>query len=208
MKTTTSRLRCVLALVTGFLVSSASADFGFQQVLASQGAPAVGQAVLVAARAIYADSAFPAGAQKQLTVILNEVVATENESAIRYSIVAEMMAGGIDNLELSKAAINDSDIFSKYPSLMATTVAETEALLTAVASGIRKDASGGGGSTKSNGGGDAQSEGGGDPNSQGGGSDLLFVLENDPSAQSDVSNPFISGGLTGGGDKDKPATKI
>jgi hypothetical protein len=134
MKKNVSRLFLVLIAIAGLLASPVFADLGLQQIVNSQGdvAPlAVGQAVRVEAEAIFASNTDPAVIQQKLIAILNEAAATGNEAAVRYAIVAVMAAGGVDNLNASKTAINNSDVFNKYESLTAVTVAATEALLTA-----------------------------------------------------------------------------
>jgi hypothetical protein len=130
MRKITFRLFFALITVTGLLTSPALADLGLKQIAAEQGAPAVGQAVLAAVQAVYANNTDPAIIQSQLVAILNEVAATANENAVRYAIVAVMMGGGVENRELSKSAINASDVSSNYEAMTVATVTETETLLT------------------------------------------------------------------------------
>ena len=184
-----SVLSLLLALtVTALSAIPAFANLGLQATLVSQGAPAVGQAVLTAAKAVYAANTDPAVIQSQLIAILNEAAATGNEQAIRYAIVAVMLAGGVENLSLSKTAINNSNVFLNYETLTAVTVAAVEALMTA--SGGAGGQAGGG---ETGGGGDG-TLGGGD-NTLGGGSDKLFLMEIDlnnlfpPSNSSDTIPP-------------------
>ena len=171
MRKNTSLIIFVFVVVAELLTSPVFADLGLAQLATQpQGASAVGQAVLSAVKAVYANSTDPAVVQPQLITILNEAAATGNEPAIRYAIVAVLMAGGIENFALGKAAINDSAVFGNYPALTAVTVAAAEALL---------KASGGAGGEKSggdkSGGGDKQLGGGeksgGD---KGGGGDKQF----------------------------------
>jgi uncharacterized membrane protein YgcG len=158
MKRNSASLFYVLIAVIGLLTSSAFADLGLQALVAGpQGAPAVGQAVLTAARAVYANNTDPAVIQQQLIAILNEAAATGNAAAVRYAIVAVMMAGGPENLVASKTAINNSNVFANYESLTAVTVAAVEMLMT-------------GGGDKTVGGGDVGGSGG---NSLGGGNKEL-----------------------------------
>ncbi len=200
MKKNMSRLGFMLIAVVGCLTGSARADLGLSQIFSDQGALAVGQAVLTAAKSIYAEGTTGAPKQDavldQLIPILNEAAATGNEQAVRYTIVAIMMAGEVKNLELSKTAINNSDIFVKYKTIMAKTVAETEALM---------NASGGGGSPgvglKDDGSG-GSNEGGGDTKNQGGGFSPLF--QNDP-VPPDV--PTIPRTSPSRNDKDNHATR-
>jgi hypothetical protein len=151
MKKNTSRLILTLIAGIGLLASSAQAVLGLQQIMTDQGAPAVGQAVLTASKAAYAGD--PAAIQNQLIAALNEAAATGNEQAVRYAIVAVMLAGGAENLGASKAAINNSNVFTNFEALTATTVAETEALMTG--------AGGAGGAGGGTGGGTGRGTGGG-----------------------------------------------
>jgi len=195
MKKIRSRLFLVLAVFGGLLVSSVQADLGLQQIMASQGASAVGQTVLAAAKAVYAGGVSdPAAVQNQLIAILNEAAATGNEQIIRYAVVAVMIAGGVENLDLSKTAINNSNVFNNYEALTAVTVAATETLLKTSGGAAGNGEMGGSGGTSG-----AGAAGGGDKE-QGGGSDRLFHMVVDP------DNPFTPG--TGGGDGDLPATRI
>jgi hypothetical protein len=194
MKNIRCRLFLVLIAFAGLLTLSARAELGLQQIMANQGAPAVGQAVLTAAKAVYAGASDPAVIQSQLIAILNEAAATGNEQAIRYAIVAVMMAGGVENITLSTTAINNSNVFSNYESLTAVTVAATRLLLSASGGGAT-----GGGET---GGGGGETGGGG--HSLGGGNNNLFLL----GLGVDPNNPFTWGSLTGAGDSDLPATRI
>jgi hypothetical protein len=186
-------------LVAAFgLLSPAFADLGLAQLAAgSQGGPAVGQAVLIAAKAVYANNTDPAVIQQQLIAILNEAVATGNESAIRYAIVAVMMAGGADNLTQSITAINNSDCFSQYPSL----TADTAGIVVALMGGGGTGGETGGG--MGDGGGANKDLGGGDRD-LGGGNNNLFLQE----LGLDPNNPFTWGSLTGPGDGDLPATGV
>jgi hypothetical protein len=192
MKKNMSSLFVVLAGVV-FMGSLVFADLGLAGIVAgSQGAPAVGQAVLAAAKAVYANNTDPAVVEQQLIAILNEAVATGNESAIRYALVAVMMAGGEEHRSQSVSAINNSNAFSQYASLTAITVAAVEKLM-----GSPEKT--GGGDTDGKGGGD-QGKGGGD-RTQGGGLDRLFLMGFDP------DNPFTWESLTGPGDNDVDATE-
>lgn len=155
-----SRLFSVFIAVAALLTAPVFADLGLEQLAAQpQGASAVGQAVLAASKTVYANSADPAVIQPQLIAILNEAAATGNEAAIRYAIVAVILAGEVENLTLSKAAINDSNVFANYPALTAVTVATAEALLKANG-GAGGEKSGGDKSGGDKGGGDQQLGGG------------------------------------------------
>lgn len=114
---------CAAALMA---VSPAQAALG----LAGKAPQAVGALVKKAASDIYAGMTDPAAAQRQLAAILNEAAATGDEEAIRYAIVAVMLAGGPDNLNLSKQAIENSNVFTAYQDLADGTMAEAERLMT------------------------------------------------------------------------------
>jgi len=188
MKTVKFRLLVVLIAISGFMISPVLADLGLQQLAAAQGAPAVGQAVLTAAKAVYANNTDPAVIQQQLIAILNEASATGNEQAVRYAIVAVMLAGGVDNMGLSKTAINNSNVFLNYEALTAVTVAAAESLMTA--SGGANGTSGG---NNMGGGGAGGGTTGGDQTLGGG---------------SDVENPFNWSTLIGPGAISVSATPI
>lgn len=192
MKKNMFRFSFVLTMAL-FLTTAAFADLGLAGLAAQpQGASQVGQAVLTAAKAVYANAALSdAEKQAQLAAILNEAAATGNESAIRYALVAVMMAGGAENLSTGIAAINASNAYSQYQNLTAATVEGVKSLMTA----------GGGAPAGGTSGGDTGGQGGG--NEQGGGNNasLLTGLGVDP------DNPFTWGSLTGpGNDGDTDAT--
>ncbi len=186
MKAVRYVVRFVLIGIAGFMSSPVLADLGLQQIAVAQGAPAVGQAVLTAAKAVCANNTDPVAIQSQLIAILNEAAATGNEQAVRYAIVAVMLAGGTGNIDLSKTAINNSNVFLNYESLTAITVAAVESLMNA--SGGANGTSGG-----DDMGGGGETGGGGD-RTLGGGSDLL--------------NPFNPGSLVAPGSGSLPATPI
>jgi len=157
-----------LFLFAGLFASPAQAELG----LAGMSAAEVGQAVKTATEAVYAGTDDPEQIQSQLVAILNEAAATGDESAMTYAIVAVMMVGGVENIDLSKEAINNSELFANYPELAAEIVVAAEKLIR----------SGGGagelGGEKLGGG-----EGGGeDPRSLGGGDPEMFdpdVIDDD-----------------------------
>jgi hypothetical protein len=191
MKKNKFRFSVILAAVCGLLTLPVFADLGLAQLAAGpQGGPAVGQAVLAAAKAVYANNTDPALIQQQLIAILNEAAATGNEQAIRYAIVAVMMAGGEGAMSQSIAAINNSNVFARYPSLTAVTVAAVEVLM------------GGGGTDGQTGGGETGGGGGETGGGTGGGSANSFLA----GLGLDPDNPFTWGSLTGPGDGDVDAT--
>ena len=179
-------LFCGLFLFAGLLASSAWADLGLAQTLSDQGLQAVGAAVKTAAEAIYAGTDDPVEIKSQLIALLNEAEATGDEDAMRYAIVAVMMAGGEENLDLSKEAINNSNLFANHPELTAFTVASTAKLIgggAGSAGGAGSGQAGGGekqqgGGEKQQGGGEKETLGGGeeDPTSLGGGDPDPFDL--------------------------------
>jgi len=158
-----------LFLIMGLLVSPAQADLGLAQTLSDQGVQAVGAAVKAATEAVYAGTDDPEQIQSQLVAILNEAAATGDEGAMRYAIVAVMMVGGAENIDLSKDAITSSELFANHPELAAETIVAAEKLIR----------SGGGlgemGGEKLGGG-----EGGGeDPRSLGGGDPEIGDIDDD-----------------------------
>jgi len=180
-----------LFLIVGLLASPVYADLGLAQTLADQGVQAVGAAVKAAAEAVYAETDDPEQIKSQLVAILNEAAATGDEGAMRYAIVAVMMAGGAENIELSKEAINNSDLFANHPNITAFTVAAVEKLI--VSGGATGELGGeklGGGeavATKLGGGaklGGGEGGGGEDPRSLGGGDPDIF----DPGADGDIDD--------------------
>lgn len=203
MKRNSASLFFTLIAVIGLLTSSAFADLGLQALAAGpQGAPAVGQAVLTAARAVYANNTDPAVIQQKLISILNEAAATGNAAAVRYAIVAVMMAGGPENLAASKTAINNSNVFANYESLTAVTVAAVEMLMTGGGDRVA-----GGGDNMGGGGGSL----GGGNKELGGGNKELGGGNDDPFLKGmgiDPNNPFTWGSITGGEVIITPATPI
>jgi len=176
-----------LLLFTGLLAFPVHADLGLAKTLSDQGVQAVGAAVKAAAEAVYAGTNDLVQIQNQLVAILNEAEATGDEGAIRYAIVAVMMAGGVENLDVSKDAINNSNLFSNHPEITAFTVAAAEKL-------IRSGGGAGELGGEKLGGGDG---GGEDPRSLGGGDPYIF----DPGA---IFDPDTAGDII---DDDCPATR-
>jgi len=144
-----------LLMVVGFLASPAQADLGLKKILSEQSVQALGLAVMTAAKEVFDATDDPEKIKPQLVVILNEATATGDERAMRYAIVAVMRAGGIENLELCKTAINNSDLFDNHPEMLAPTVAEAEKFIRSGGGGDKsgKTAQGGGGTTAQGGGG-------------------------------------------------------
>ena len=169
-----------LLLLAGVFVFPAAADLGLNQILADQGVEAVGAAVKVGADAVYAGTDDPAEIKSQLIAILNEAAATGDEGAMRYAIVAVMMAGGADNLDLSKDAINNSDVATDYPQITEFTVSAAEGLILTAGGGEEGD---GDDEDKKGGGADDEGEQGGggaeEDDTLGGGSPELFDPDTD-----------------------------
>ncbi len=161
MKTDATKLFFGLFLTMGLLTSLAFADLGLADMSASE----AGAAVKAAAEAIYAGTDDPEQLQSQLIAILNEAEATGDEGAMRYAIVAVLMAGGAENLDSAKEAINNSNLFANHPEITAFTVAATAKLIGA------GGGSGQGGAGQAGGGEEDPALGGGeeDPTSLGGG---------------------------------------
>ena len=175
-------------LSVGFLAGTAHADMALSQVLATQGVKAVGLVVKAAAEAAYAGSDDPKVIENELIALLNEAEATGDNGVMTYAIIAVMMAGGMDNLALSRQAVNNSNLFKNHPNETAVTVATAEALMNPSASDSEqsgRDGENGGGE---NGGGSAGSDelGGGSEGSDelGGGSPNPF----DPGAHNRREN--------------------
>jgi len=202
MKKNSINLLFAFVAIFGIFTGSARADIGLAQIMAERGAPGVGQAVLDAARAAYANGPSgtpdPVAIQNQLIAILNEAAATGNEQAVRYAIIAVMLAGGVENIDLSKTAINNSNVFSNFESLTAVTVAAAQTLLNASGGTLGGGTLGGGGGGGQGGGGQGGGDqGGGD---QGGGSPGAFLFGIDP------NNPFTWSSLIDSNDNDVDAT--
>ena len=122
MKKNIARKMMTVGVLSVLLGLSVHAELGLAQILSTEGTKAVGFAVKAAAEAIYSSSDDPEVIQGQLTDLLNEAVATGDEQAVRYTIVAVMMAGGVENLETGKAAIDNSNALIEFPELTAMTV--------------------------------------------------------------------------------------
>lgn len=208
----------ITVMISALLLSGAAhAALGLKTILAEQGVKAMGQAVLAAAQEAFASSEDPAVVQSALVAILNEAVATGDENAIRYAIVAVMQACGKDHLDVSKAAINASNAFSDYRDLAAKTVTEAQALLEAGGGAGTRGGGTQGGGTQGGGqqGGAEQDQekqlGGGQDDDRGGGQGRLFLLEIDPEV------PFTEGDNLFKGtaptapetpDRERPATEV
>jgi len=163
MKRSITRKILAVGLFLGLMGFSVQADLGLMQILSSEGVKAVGVAVKAEAEAIYASTDDVAVIQEKLTGLMNEAVATGDTQAIRYAIIAVMLTGGTENLALSKAAVDDSEAFDKFPDVTALTVSAMEKLLSGTTSTAGKFAgleSGGEGGAQGGGGGGAQGGGG------------------------------------------------
>lgn len=134
----------VAGLVAGLFASTAQAELGMQNIVDQDGLPALGSAVRNAVDEAYQSSEDPAVIEATLVKILNEAAASENESIIRYAITGVMLGGGVEHLDMSKSAIDNSDVFKNYPELTAIVVATCEKLLPGFEE-IKKEADGTGG---------------------------------------------------------------
>ncbi|QHI70291.1 hypothetical protein [Tichowtungia aerotolerans] len=181
-----------LLLAVGLLtISSVRAELGLQSILSSDGVTAVGKTVKSAVESIYSSVNNPSEIKSQIVDILNEAVATGDEGAIRYTIVAVMMAGGKENLDLSKSAVDDSDAFKNFPEVTAFTVSAAESMLSGSSEAektTKSDESSGGQNLT----GSSEEEGGGVPVEELGGGDGLSLF--DDGSDADIK------------DKDRPAT--
>jgi Spy/CpxP family protein refolding chaperone len=188
MSSRVTRLILAASLLAGLSFSSAFADLGLQQILSEQGVVAVGKAVQQAVTDVYDSTDDEESIKSQITAIMNEAAATANGEAVRYAIVAVMAAGGPDNLDLSKEAIDNSAAFTDFPEVTAFTVAASESLLAqqAAEQASLNAESGGGG------------EPGGDGGESGGGDDEL--------GGGDDENPFDDGDQADIKDEDSDAT--
>ncbi|MBI9020118.1 MAG: hypothetical protein JEZ10_02535 [Verrucomicrobia bacterium] len=180
-----------LLLSVGLLAAPAQADLGLKQILADQGVKAVGLAVKAAAEAVYASTDDPKLIEAGLIAILNEAEATGDMGVMPYAIVGVMMAGGVENLDLSKQAINNSNLFVNYPNNTAITVANAEKLIRS-----------GGGASETGGAGEKQQKAGsgGDEQEGGGGGGDEFGGDN--------PNPFDPGADDRGDDHTTPFTPV
>ena len=171
MKQKIAHFMLTVCLFAGLTVLPAQADIGLGQILASDGLTAVGQAVREAVEGIYRSTDDPKASEDQIVAIVNEAVETGDGEAVRYTLIAVMMAGGAENLDLSKVAIDNSAAFTSFPSVTATTVTVGSALIaeqagSAAAGGVAADS--GGGSLELGGGAEL---GGGQDEELGGGKD-------------------------------------
>jgi hypothetical protein len=176
-----------LLMVVGFLASPAHADLGLKKILSEQSVQALGLAVMTAAKEVFDATDDPEKIKPQLVVMLNEAAATGDERAMRYAIVAVMRAGGVENLDLCKTAINNSDLFANHPEMLAPTVAEAEKLIRS-----------GGGADKNG----KTEQGGGGTTAQGGGG------TSDPTLGGGTLDVFDTGADGNIDDNDSDATKV
>ncbi|MCU0858036.1 MAG: hypothetical protein MUC65_06505 [Pontiellaceae bacterium] len=118
MKMNTGRLMGALIAVVGLLMSPAFAQDG-----ADSSALSAGKVALDAATAVYADNTDPAVIQQKLTDILNQAAVSGDQEIMKHVIVAVMLAGGVKNQQIGKAAVDNSDIYKNYKELAVGTVA-------------------------------------------------------------------------------------
>lgn len=197
MKTRSVRMMISVFVAACVLSLPAHAELGLGSIFSSQGLRAVGLAVKSAVESLYASDKTPAEVESEIIAIVNEAVSTGNEQVVQYTIVAVMMGGGGDNLKASRAAINNSQAFGAFPSLVAFTAAQAGSL---ISSGGSDPASGG----EQAGGGEAEEQGGMQSSDEQGGSgeDPTTLGGGDP-------NPFDPGADGGDiDDDDSSATPV
>ena len=194
MRRRTAHFILAIGLLTGLVASPALAELGLQQIFSMQGLTQVGLAVKAAVEAIYASTDDPEEISSQITAILDEAALTGNPDIVSYTIVAVMLAGGSDNLDLSKEAIDNSKAFTDFPTITAFTVSAAEGLLSE-GSGSLTDGDDG----KDSGGGGGGEEGGGE---EGGGK------EDEELGGGDDENPLDDGGDADIRDDDIPGTPV
>lgn len=166
MKRSIACLTLVSCLFAGMMVLPVQAELGLQQ----ENPKAAGAAVKSAVEAIHNSSDDATSKHAQIVAILNEAAATGDEAVIRYALVAVLLAGGEENMDLSEAAVNNSNIASDYPELVSQIIPLAKSLIVSGANATPIDEDAGGGDD-AGGGGDS---GGGDD--LGGGSDFDFIF--------------------------------
>jgi hypothetical protein len=135
MKKNMSSLISVL-IVVGFLASTASAELGLNQIAAEQGSAAVGQAVLAAVQAVYANNTDPAVIQTMLRTIMNEAQATGNQTAIFNAFQAVMQgAAGQGATAASQAAQTAVSVVYAANNTPEATQTQLSAILSGASSG-------------------------------------------------------------------------
>ncbi|MBC8207320.1 MAG: hypothetical protein H8E68_09260 [Kiritimatiellaeota bacterium] len=173
MRRSAAHLILAVCLFAGLTASPVLADLGLQQIFSSEALPEdglerVGATVKAAVEGIYGSTEDREQISNQITAILDEAALTGNAEIVRYTIVAVMLAGGADNLDLSKEAIDNSRAFADFPAVTALTVSAAKDLLSAMSDSPTTDGNGdqGGGNGDQGGGNGDQGGGNGD---QGGG---------------------------------------
>lgn len=192
MKHGAAHLILTVCLFAGLTTFPVLADLGLQQIFSGEpvveeGLTKVGLTVKAAVEAIYGSTEDKEQILSQITAVLDEAALTGNSDIVSYTIVAVMLAGGSDNLDLSKEAIDNSKAFIDFPTVTALTVSAAEVLL---ADATDSSAVGGAGSDSGGGG---EEGGGGDSKELGGGDD---------------GNPLDDGGDANIRDDDVPGTPV
>ena len=95
----------------------------------AQGAEAVGQAAQTCASVVYAANLSPANTQNQLSAIISGA-AKGGGDALRSAIVGVLTAGGTQNIEVGKAAINNSPVPPALQRTIPNTIAQTVPMAT------------------------------------------------------------------------------
>lgn len=120
MKMDASQMTVVCVAVLGLMASPLFA----QEDSGNSGSVTAGRSALTAANEAYASSSDPEVIKAALIQILNEAAATGDQESMKFVIAAVMMAGGAENKELGKEAVDSSAIYASYPDLAAQTVAD------------------------------------------------------------------------------------
>ncbi|MBL7017232.1 MAG: hypothetical protein ISR84_06720 [Kiritimatiellales bacterium] len=192
MRRSVAHLILATCLLTGLVASPAWADIGLLQIFSTQGLTQVGLAVKAAVEGIYGSTEDPEEISSQITAILDEAALTGNPDIVSYTIVAVILAGGLDNLDLSKEAVDNSKAFTDFPTITAFTVSAAEGILSADSDSLPD----GGGGKDSGGGGE---DGGGE---EGGGK------TDEELGGGDGENPLDDGGDADIRDDDIPGTPV
>ncbi|MBL7011858.1 MAG: hypothetical protein ISR85_02880 [Kiritimatiellales bacterium] len=215
MRRSAAHLILAVCLFAGLTASPVLADLGLQQIFSSEALPEdglerVGATVKAAVEGIYGSTEDREQISNQITAILDEAALTGNAEIVRYTIVAVMLAGGADNLDLSKEAIDNSRAFADFPAVTALTVSAAKDLLSAMSDSPTTDGNGdqGGGNGDQGGGNGDQGggngdQGGGDGDDEQGGDD-----GDDEQGGGDDENPLDDDGDADIDDDDIPGTPV
>ena len=208
MRRSAAHLILAVCLFAGLTASPVLADLGLQQIFSSEALPEdglerVGATVKAAVEGIYGSTEDREQISNQITAILDEAALTGNAEIVRYTIVAVMLAGGADNLDLSKEAIDNSRAFADFPAVTALTVSAAKDLLSAMSDSPTTDGNGDQGGGNGDQGGGNGDQGGGDGDDEQGGDD-----GDDEQGGGDDENPLDDDGDADIDDDDIPGTPV